>query len=75
MLAKEIERTGIPVALITALASVAEGTLAQRIVQAKAIANPTGDSQLTADREKQLRRSLIEKALDAIGNKVEKRSA
>jgi len=75
MLAKEIERVGIPTALITALTSVAKVTLAQRIVEGKAVVYPIGDAQLPLDQERQWRRSLVCKALDTIRSKVEESGA
>ena len=60
--------------MITALASVAKTTLAHRIIEGKAVVNPTGDPQLPPAQEKQWRRSLVDKALDAIRNQVDESS-
>ncbi len=70
MLAKEIERVGIPAVLITALPSVARSTLAQRVVQGKAVITPAGNHELLPDEEKQWRRKLVEKALQLISSEI-----
>jgi glycine reductase len=44
---------------------------ANRIVPAIAIPHPLGDPTLSEDEERSLRRSLVEKALDALKTKIE----
>jgi glycine reductase len=70
-MAKELERAGIPTALITAMVSVAERVGAPRIVPGRAVVHPVGDPTLPADAERALRRGLIERALEALQTPVD----
>lgn len=71
MLEKEIERVGIPCALITSLIPAALTVGANRIVQGVAITNPVGNPDLSPEREKELRRRLVEKALEVLQKRIE----
>jgi glycine reductase len=46
--------------------SVAKGVHANRIVEGTAIVNPVGNPSLPPEREREWRRKLIERALDAL---------
>jgi glycine reductase len=70
VLEKEIERLGIPCALITTLIPAALTIGANRIVQGAAITNPVGNPNLSSNREKELRRDLVKKALEALTKKT-----
>jgi glycine reductase len=61
---------GIPVAMITALPSIARMAGANRIVRGVAITNPTGDPTLPPDEERALRRRIVERALEMLGTDV-----
>ena len=50
-MAKEIERTGIPVAYVTTLTSLAEEIRANRIVAGVRIPHPVGNPALTGDND------------------------
>lgn len=71
MLEKEIERAGIPCVLITTLIPAALTVGANRIVQGVAITNPVGNPELSREREKELRRRLVQKALEVLQTKIE----
>ena len=71
MLEKEIERAGIPCVLITTLIPAALTVGANRIVQGVAITNPVGNPELSREREKELRRRLMQKALEVLQTKIE----
>jgi betaine reductase len=71
MLAKELESQGIPTAYITTLNSVAEAVGANRIVKGKAIPNVTGDPSLTPGKEREFRKALVLKALEALETEVD----
>ncbi len=71
MLEKEIERLGIPCALITTLIPAALTIGANRIVQGVAITNPLGNPELPSVREKELRRDIVKKALEVLGKKID----
>jgi glycine reductase complex component B subunit gamma len=75
VLEKEIERSGIPAVLVTALVPTATTLHANRIVQGKAITHPFGDPRLTRRQEKALRRKIVERALEALTQTPQKDSA
>ncbi len=64
MLAKEIERAGIPAVYVTSLPTVATMIGANRIVRGPAITHPFG-----LDEEE--RRRIVERALDMLETDVE----
>ncbi len=70
MISKEIDRAGIPVALISALFPVAEQVGASRIVKAVSIPHPCGDPRLPADLDGQIRREIVSTALKALRSEV-----
>jgi betaine reductase len=70
-MAKEIERTGIPVAYVTTLTSLAEENRANRIVAGVRIPHPLGNPSMTTDNEWTLRMTLTRFALDALTAPVE----
>ena len=61
-----MEKAGIPVAQITAMTPVAKAVGSNRIVQARGIVYPLGDVELPANEEKDLRRRIVQQALDAL---------
>jgi betaine reductase len=70
-MAKEIERTGIPVAYVTTLTSLAEEIRANRIVAGVRIPHPVGNPALTADNERILRIALTRRALEVLTESVD----
>ena len=72
MISKELDRAGIPVALISAMYPVAEQVGASRIVKAVAIPHPCGDPSLPAELDGQLRREIVSTALKALEAKVDR---
>lgn len=70
-MAKEIERAGIPVSQITSLPNIAAMANSNRIVQAHGIIHPVGDAAMAPEEERELRRSLVRKALEALQTDVE----
>ncbi len=71
-MAKAIEQAGIPVALITALTTLAEDVGAPRIVQGVRIPHPCGNPTLPSDRDQEMRRRVLLTALKALQTPVEK---
>jgi len=61
-----LEKAGIPVAQVTAMTPVAKAVGSNRIVQARGIVYPLGDAELPANEEKDLRRRIVQQALDAL---------
>jgi glycine reductase len=68
---KEIERAGLPVVHICTVTPISMTVGANRIVPAVAIPHPLGNPALSADEEKKLRRSIVEKALKALATPVD----
>ena len=66
MLEKEIERAGIPAALITALVPTAKTLHANRIVPGVGITNPLGEPYLSRQEEKALRKKIVLAALKTL---------
>lgn len=67
-----MERAGIPTALITCLHTLAEGVGAQRIVVGKAIPYPVGDPSKSPEEERELRKRIVQKAMDVLQTEVDK---
>jgi glycine reductase len=70
-MAKEIERTGIPVAYVTTLTSLAEENRANRIVAGVRIPHPLGNPLLTFDNELSLRVAVTRRALEVLTESVD----
>ena len=71
MISKELDRAGLPVAIVSAMYPIAEQIGASRIVKAVAIPHPCGDPTLPAEVDRQLRREIVITALKALETKVE----
>ena len=71
MISKELDRAGLPVAVVTAMYPVAEQVGASRIVKAVAIPHPCGDPSLPPELDAKLRREIVATALKALEAKVE----
>lgn len=70
MISKELEKSGLPVALISAMFPVAQQVRANRIVKGVSIPHPCGDPRLPKDLDARLRREIIETALRALESEV-----
>lgn len=68
---KEVERAGIPVVHICTVTPISMTVGANRIVPAIAIPHPLGDPKRSADEEKDIRRNILNKALNALTTEVE----
>ena len=68
---KEVERAGIPVVHICTVTPISLTVGANRIVPAIAIPHPLGNPALKAEEEKELRRKIVEKALEALTTEVD----
>ncbi len=68
---KEIERAGIPVVHICTVTPISMTVGANRIVPAIAIPHPLGDPKKTMEEEKDIRRRIVTKALNALCTEVE----
>ena len=68
---KEIERAGIPVVHICTVTPISMTVGANRIVPAIAIPHPLGNPALDPAEEKELRRHIVEKDLEALTTEVD----
>ncbi len=73
-MAKEIERAGIPVVHICSIITISQTVGANRIVPAVAIPHPLGNPTLTLEKEKEVRRNLLVKALTALKAPIEEQT-
>lgn len=67
---KEIESTGIPVVHMCTVVPISLTVGANRIVPTVAIPHPLGNPALSREDEKELRRALVHKALQALQTEV-----
>jgi len=71
VISKELEKAGLPVALISAMFPVAEQVRANRIVKGVSIPHPCGDPHLPRALDARLRRQIVETALQALETPVD----
>lgn len=69
-MSKELEKAGLPVALISAMFPVAQQVRANRIVKGVSIPHPCGDPNLSKDLDARLRREIVQTALRALETDV-----
>lgn len=70
-MAKELEKAGILTVHICTIVPISKTVGANRIIPAVAIPHPLGDPTKTKAQEKALRRTLVDKALEAMKTKLE----
>jgi glycine reductase complex component B subunit gamma len=70
VISKELDRVGLPVALISAMYPLAQQVGASRIVKGVRIPHPCGDPGLSAELDRRLRREIVETALKALQSEV-----
>lgn len=68
---KELERAGLPTAHVCSIVPISLTVGANRIVPAIAIPHPLGDPTRGAAEEHRLRRTLVERALEALETPVD----
>ena len=69
-MSKELEKAGLPVAVVTAMYPVAEQVRANRIVKGVSIPHPCGDPSLPPELDAKLRREIVQTALRALESDV-----
>ena len=67
---KEIERAGIPVVHVCTVTPISMTVGAKRIVPAIAIHHPLGNPALTPEEEYNLRKKIVNRALEALTTEV-----
>jgi glycine reductase len=70
VISKELDKAGVPVAMISALFPLAEQVGASRIVKGVRIPHPCGDPSLPPEVDSRLRRDIVETALNALQEEV-----
>ncbi len=70
MLAKEIERAGIPVAHVCPLTPIAIVVGSNRVIAGVKIVHPVGNPELPPAVEKEFRMRIVERALVALQSEV-----
>jgi len=70
VMSKELEKAGLPVALVSAMFPVAMQVRANRIVKGVSIPHPCGDPSLSKDQDARLRREIVRTALNALEAEV-----
>jgi len=65
-MSKELEKAGLPVALVSAMFPVAQQVRATRIVKGVSIPHPCGDPGLPPELDARLRKQIVETALAAL---------
>ena len=70
-MAKELERRGLPVALISAIPMIPLGAGANRVVQGVRVEHVCGDPGLSPEADRALRRRIVGTALRALQTTVE----
>ena len=68
---KEIERAGIPVVHVCTVTPISMTVGAHRIVPAIAIPHPLGNPALTPEEEYNLRKKIVNRALEALTTEVQ----
>jgi glycine reductase len=68
---KEVERAGIPVVHMATVVPISLTIGANRIIPGVGIPYPLGDPTLGEEKSKKLRRSLVERALNALQTEVD----
>lgn len=66
MLAKEIERVGIPVVQVANMVPIAQMVGSNRIKRGNSIVCPLGDPELPPEREKLVRKKMVQEALEML---------
>jgi glycine/betaine/sarcosine/D-proline reductase family selenoprotein B len=69
-MSKELEKAGLPVALVSAMFPVAQQVRATRIVKGVSIPHPCGDPSLPPELDARLRKQIVETALRALETDV-----
>ncbi len=69
-MAKEIERAGIPVGMMTAMPAIPLSVGASRVIRGVRVPHVCGDPTLSRERDQELRARIVETALKAIATPV-----
>lgn len=70
-MAVEIERRGLPVAMISALPPVALELGANRVVRGVKIPHPVGEPNADPERDAAVRLEIVQRAIQALATRIE----
>jgi glycine reductase len=70
-MAKEIERTGIPVSIMTAMPAIPLSVGANRVVRGVRVPHVCGDPALSEEKDRELGLRIVRTALEALTTPVE----
>ena len=68
---KEIERYGIPIVHMATITTISQSVGANRILPTVAIPYPVGNPNLPLEDEHKLRKSMVERAVNALATEVD----
>jgi glycine reductase len=68
---KEIERAGLPVVHVATVVPISKTVGANRIIPAVAIPYPLGNPDLEPEKEKKVRRELVERSLESLQTSID----
>lgn len=71
MISRQIEQAGIPVAQICTMIPVAQEVGSIRMVPSGGIISPTGSPDLPPEQEKEFRRRVVLRALEALPDAID----
>ena len=72
MVAKEIERVGIPTVVLTAIPLIPLAVGANRVVKGMRVEHVCGNPLLSKEDDQKLQRSIVQTALDALQTPVDR---
>lgn len=70
-MAKELERAGLPVVQICTMVNVALSVGSNRVLPGTSVLYPVGNPEKSLDEERQLRRRMLERAVDAVRKRID----
>lgn len=72
MIARELEKAGVPVVQLTSLTPIPNTLGVNRVMASAAITYPTGDPNVSPEKEKDVRKAFVKKALQVLQKPVDK---
>jgi glycine reductase complex component B subunit gamma len=72
VIARELEKAGVPVVQLTALTPIPNTLGVNRVMASAAITYPTGDPSASLENEKKIRKAYVKKALEVLQKPVDK---
>ena len=70
MIAKEIERAGVPVAFITAMSSLGQQIGAKRVITGVRVPHPVGQPGASDEEDINIRREILKTAIESLAEEI-----